>query len=265
MFLNAVVLVLQEILEAVLLIALLLVLTRGFAQMRGTALAARWLWAALVVGALGAFVYGAALPVVAEWFDYAGYEVVNSLLQAGIIACLLVFAWFPAAHPRAARSLQTCMSAVVALSIVREGSEVIVYGQGILGQPEAATPVLLGGIMAAGIGISSGYLLYVALRMLAVPYGFRAAAYLLALYNGNMAAQAILLLTQAGWMPETRTLWDISAWLPESGIAGQLLNTLVGYEANPSLAQLLAYVAAFAAFAASPLCRRGNAARETSQ
>ncbi|MDY6982046.1 MAG: hypothetical protein SV422_03070, partial [Pseudomonadota bacterium] len=138
-------------------------------------------------------------------------------------------------------------------------------GQGMLGQPDAATPVLLGGIMAAGIGISSGYLLYVALRMVSAPYGVRAAAWLLALYNGNMAAQAVLLLTQADWLPDTRTLWDISAWLPESGIAGQLLNTLAGYEANPSLAQLLAYVAAFAAFAASPLCRRGNAARETLQ
>lgn len=256
MYLNSVILVLQEILEALLLIALLLVLTRGYERCCGTPLRARWLLGALVLGGAGAFVYGWALPAVAEWFDYAGYEVVNSLLQAGIIACLLVFSWLPSSVPRAARWLHACMSIVVALSIMREGSEIIVYAQGILGQPANTTPALLGGLTAAGIGISSAYLLYAGLELLAPHWSFRAALLLLALYAGNMAGQAVQLLTQAGWVEETATLWDLSAWLPESGIAGQLLTTLAGYEANPSLLQVLAYLAAAIAVAASPLFLR---------
>lgn len=256
MFLNAVVLVLQEILEALLLLALLLVLTRGHARCGGTELDGRWIVAALALGCGGAFVYGWSLPVVSEWFDYAGYEVVNSLLQGGIIACLLVLAWLPPTLPRAARWLYACMTLVVALSIVREGSEIIVYGQGILGQPGNTAPALLGGLTAAGIGLSSAYLLFVGLGMLAPQWSFRTAVLLLALYAGNMAAQAVQLLTQAGWVSDTEALWDLSAWLPESGIAGQLLNTLAGYEANPSQAQALAWLAACVAVAFSPLFMR---------
>lgn len=261
MFLNAVILILQEILEAVLLLSVMLVLTRSINRNWPDLLRSgpRWALAALGLGIAGAVLYGWTMPIVSQWFDYVGLEVVNALLQAGIIACVLLYCYVPgfaALLARPARVLQWSMILVVALGIVREGAEIILYLQGILGQPENVTPVLLGSLMATGIGISSGFLLYLGLSALKEHQAFRVAILLLALFAGNMAAQAVLLLTQADWLPYTRELWNSSGLLAEYSIFGQLLYALIGYEANPSLAQAVAYGLALGLVVISPLFRR---------
>lgn len=258
MFLNAVILILQEILEAVLLLSILLVLTRHLNALPevGGRIQMRWALLSLVAGTVGAFVYGWMMPTVSEWFDYVGLEVVNAALQACIIAGLLVLVLLPLhVGSRGTVVLKTCMIVVVALCMVREGAEVILYLQGILGQPENLAPVLLGGLMATGIGLSSGLLLYYGLNSLAERSSFRTAMVLLALFAGNMAAQAVLLLTQADWLPYTPQLWDSSALVAEYSVTGQLLYALVGYEANPSLLQAGVYGLAVALVMVSPLFR----------
>ncbi len=64
------------------------------------------------------------------------------------------------------------------------------------------------------------------------------------LLAAGMASQAANFLEQAGVVPALgRALWDSSRLLSERSIAGQLLHTLVGYDARPSGIQLLFYVA----------------------
>lgn len=263
MFLNAVILVLQEILEAALLISLLLALGatlrqrwQGFTQMER-----HWVLSAMLLGFAGASLYAWFTPAVSTWFDYVGYEVVNAILQLGAVALALLFCYVlnPAALRRKpgweARAARACMISVVAISIIREGSEIILYIQGIVGQRDKLMPVVLGTLMAAGIGFSSSFLLYHALGSLSGKWTFRIALLLLSLFAGNMACQAALLLTQADWLPYTPQLWDSSGILPEYTIAGQLLYALVGYEANPSLLQALAYFATATLVVLSPLFR----------
>jgi high-affinity iron transporter len=256
MFLNAVILILQEILEAVLLLSMLLVLTGHLnVVLAGNGcIGRRWALRALLLGAGGALLYGWMLPTVSQWFDYVGVEVVNAALQFGIIACLLLFCFLPLRGPLAG-VLQNCMIVVVALCIVREGSEVILYLQGIFGHPENLWPVLLGALMAVGIGLSSGVLLFHSLGSLRESWSFRIALVLLALFAGNMAAQAVQLLTQADWLPYSVQLWDSSAFIAEYSVTGQLLYALVGYEANPSLLQAGAYALAMLLVLLSPLFR----------
>jgi len=261
MFLNAVILVLQEILEASLLLSLLLALTRllGEPWPAGSRWRSGWAPLSIVCGIAGSWAFAAAMPVVSAWFDYVGQEVVNAAFQLVTIALLLVlgYAWRggAGASPWARGTVTLCLIVIVTLAITREGSEIILYTEGIMGQPEALTPVLLGAIVAAGIGVSCGVLLYFILRSLTDRHALRVAVLLLALFAGNMASQAVLLLTQADWVPYTPELWDTTALLPEYSIPGQLLYALVGYEATPSLAQLGGYVAAFVALACSPLFR----------
>jgi high-affinity iron transporter len=263
MFLNAVILILQEILEAALLISVMLVLTQVLKNQWPGNFQVRlgWVLSAIGLGIAGAWLYARVTPAVSAWFDYVGLEVVNALLQFGIIGFLLRYCY--GLHPRAigaapaqrGKVARSCMIIVVALVIVREGSEIMLYLQGILGQPGNASPVLLGALMASGIGISSGLILFQALGSLAGAWPFRTAMLLLALFAGNMAAQAVLLLTQADWLPFTPQLWDTSGWLPEFSITGQLLYALIGYEANPSLLQAGAYLAAMLLVIVSPLFR----------
>ncbi len=261
MFLTSVILVLQEILEAALLLSMLLLVTRLIESGNKGLIANRtWIWSALACGVLLAWSYALYMPVIAEWFDYVGQEVTNAACQLLTIVLLLVFIYGiknQVELPGSAHTLVAsfCLIVVVALAIMREGSEIVLYLRGIMGQPEAVSPVLLGAALATGIGVSCGILLYYLLIALKRHIALRVALVLLAFFAGNMASQAVLLLTQADWAPYTSQVWDSSALLPEYSVAGQLLYALVGYEATPSLLQLAAYVGAFLMIAASPVFR----------
>jgi high-affinity iron transporter len=267
MFLDALILILQEIIEATLLISVLLVLSTAMHRLwPGTAaLGSRWVVAALACGFAGALLYGWAMPVTSSWFDYAGYEVLNALMQTAMIAllvpCLLMLRPPHASAGRIAIA-KAGMVVVVALGIVREGSEIILYLNGVLGQGGNLMPVTLGGLMAAGIGCASALLLYYFLGALPARLALRWTLVLLALFSGNMASQAALLLTQADWLPYTPEAWNSSVLLSEQGIAGQVLYALIGYEANPSWAQAGVYLAVALLVAATPLFRRAWTLKE---
>lgn len=263
MFLSAVILILQEILEASLLISVLLVLTSALRKLRPDLFTVerRWVFSAIGIGVVGAWLYAWATPVVSVWFDYAGYEVVNAFLQTGILGFVLLFCYLINSNALArtpdgyARLARACMIVVVAISIVREGSEIILYVEGTFGQRENISPVMLGALMATGIGVSGSLVLFHALRTLPPRWTFRVAMLLIALFSGNMAAQAVQLLTQADWLPYTPQLWDTSFLIDESGITGHVLFTLIGYQANPAMLQAGIYFAAVVLVACSPLFR----------
>ena len=78
MFLNSVVIVLREVLEAAVLVSALLALARS------VHLGQRWLWLALPLAAIGVALYASFLAVITDALDGAGQEVLNASLQAGV-------------------------------------------------------------------------------------------------------------------------------------------------------------------------------------
>lgn len=238
MLLSSVILVLREILEAALIVSILLVFSRQLA------LSGRWIGTALVVGLLGATIYAARIGEVSDWFGYVGQEVVNATMQ--LILCGLVAAFIPLLYRQRRRALSWLMALVLVLSLTREGSEILIYYSGFLHQPELLAPVLLGGGLGTGIGLSAGALLYYGLMALRPLYRQRLSLVLLALFGGNMVSQATLLLIQADWLPAGGAVWDSSTYLPDQSVVGQLLYALVGYEATPSGLQAAGYLGATA-------------------
>ncbi len=71
------------------------------------------------------------------------------------------------------------MVVVVTLAILREGSEIMQFGGGILGQGQAGLPIFYGGVVGAGIGVSTGVLLYYALTGLSIENSLKACVLLL--------------------------------------------------------------------------------------
>lgn len=241
MFLNSVVLILQEILEAALLISVLLVFTR----LRG--IRPFWVIAAIAAGAIGAYFFARHMASISEWFDYVGQEVMNAFIQFTILFILAIFATMYLGNTHPSHSAQmnrgfiVCTLLLVALSLTREGSEVFIYIGGALGDPSHVQPTLTGSGIGAGIGISAGVLIYYGLLGLPAKWISTSGLLLLSLVGGNMASQATLLLTQADWLPYSRILWDTSNGLPENSILGHLLYAIIGYEATPSLFQVFSY------------------------
>jgi high-affinity iron transporter len=259
MLLTSVVLILQETLEASLLVAILAVATLQ------TGRRLSWLpWGFLAGCALG-FVYAANLQSISEWFDYVGQELANAALQLTIAAGAVPLAWLiarshvhgagrediggePVETPRAGPSgllFPLLCALTVLLAITREGSEIMVYLGGFLGQDEK---VQAGDRQRPGLRHrrQRGLLTFYGLLALGGRRGRWVPVALLALFSGNMLAQSALQLNQADWLQAGPTLWDSSAWLPEQSIPGHLLYALLGYESSPSLTQVVAYLAGVA-------------------
>lgn len=264
MFLNSVILVLREMIEASLLISVLLVFTNLFQRSwdKSFVLRTSWVGFSIAIGVLGAAIYSYYTPQISEMFDYVGQEILNASIH---LLSLLLVCFFAFLVPSArlaknvmgrARFAAFCMTGIVMLAIVREGSEIIQYVGGIAGQEGNFTPVVLGGFIGAGIGVSTGVLLFYGLINLSANWSFRISMGLLCLIAGNMGSQAVLLLTQADWLPYTPIAWNSSSALPENSIVGHLMYALVGYEATPSILQVSIYLLGIVLIVISPLFRK---------
>jgi len=139
------------------------------------------------------------------------------------------------------RPLVLLMTVSVSLAIIREGSEILIYLSSFIGNRELFQPILLGGLVGAGIGASVGALAYyflININRSWLPY---ASIAIVMLIGAGMAGQASLLLIQADWLPSHAPMWDSSALVAENSITGQLLYALIGYEATPTPIQVAAY------------------------
>jgi high-affinity iron transporter len=259
MLLTSVILILQETLEAAMLISILAVISRR--QDRSVS----WLLYGLAAGAVFAWLYAANMRHVSEWFDYAGQEIVNALLQVSIAVGIVILTWLICSVQAGGREVQGRSGAflllcalIVSLAITREGSEIATYLGGFLGQTDKLQAVLTGSAIGAGIGISIGFLLFYGLMILRAGPGARVTLLLLALFCGNMLSQSALQLTQADLLPAGPFLWDSSGWLPEHSIAGRLLYALIGYESRPSALEVSAYLAGVSAVLLAALLARSR-------
>jgi high-affinity iron transporter len=262
MLLTSVLLILQETLEAALLISMLAVVSLHAGR--------RLLWLpwGLVAGGVLALVYAANMQQISEWFDYIGQELTNALLQLSITLVLVPLAWMlgrgltaaAAAAPRPGAAALSgygllCALAVM-LAVTREGAEILVFLGGFLGQGEQTQAVLVGSGIGFGIGVSVGLLLFSALLPLQGARGRWVPVILLALVGGNMLSQAALQLIQADWLQSGPALWDSSVWLPEHSVAGRLLYALAGYESSPTATQAVCYLAGALAILSATLAGR---------
>lgn len=245
MLLTSVIIVLREVLEAALLLSILLAMSR-LLQLR-----IHWFYVSLVAGAIGSAVYGVQVTAVSRAFGGMGQELLNAAMQFAIglffAATLSLLAMNYYSGPRLRALLLGCMAAAMALVVLRAGAEIYIYLSVFRYGPEPGFGMLAGSLLGAGIGFSVGALFYYLLLSLPRPWALLTTCVLLTLVVGGMCLQAAQLLTQAGWLPAQLPLWDSSALVAEDSVAGQMLYTLVGYEATPTALEAAVYIAGIAA------------------
>ncbi|MGH6907628.1 MAG: FTR1 family iron permease, partial [Aestuariivirga sp.] len=140
------------------------------------------------------------------------------------------------------------LAVVVGAAVLREGSEVVLFLYGVaLSAGSSAASLVGGGLMGLVLGGIVSALTYFGLLRIPSRHLFAVTSWLLTFLSAGMAAQAARYLEQAGVVEIFgNTAWDSSAILSESSIAGQILHTLVGYSEQPSVLQLLVYLATLA-------------------
>lgn len=272
--LAAAIIVFREVLEAALIVGIVLAATRGLDGSR------RWVLAGVGGGAAAALVLAVFADALASAFDGLGQEMFNA---AVLIVAVLMLAWHNAWMARHGREMAGEMNAigravssgnrplwalavVVGIAVLREGAETVLflYGATAANQEGAlATAIGFMGGLAAGAGV--GALLYFGLLAIPARALFAVTGAMVTLLAAGMAAQAVNYLAAAGMLDvPLDPIWDSSGWVSESGLAGRLLHTLIGYVARPNLGQALAWAATVVVITAAarlltPPARRATA------
>ncbi len=237
MLLDATIIILREVFEASVIIALLFLLSRQ----RGIALT--WAPLGLLLGTLGALVFAGNLEKISTWQDYTGQELLNAAIYAGVFLLLLLLSCAHFGRPASRRQpgLAALMAAVVALTTTREGAEILLYVSAYTSQSESLRLVLMGGGIGTGIGISLGVVCYYGLSQIAGRSAGGVVHGVITLFGAGILSQAATMLLQADWLPMQMPLWDSSVWLSERSLIGQMLFALFSYEATPVPVQVIAW------------------------
>ena len=251
--LAALLIVFREVFEAGLIVGIVMAVTAGVA---GRSL---WIAGGVAAGVLGACVVALFTTGLSDLFGGSGQEVFN----AGILGfAVLMLTWhnvWMAHHGRelvaelraageavvAGSKSLFALAIVVAIAVLREGSEVVLFLYGVAAaQGGASWSMVAGGFIGLLLGSSVCLLTYLGLITIPTRYLFSVTSALIALLAAGMAAQAIAFLEQANIVTALdETVWDTSWILSDSSFLGRALHTLIGYVDQPTAMQLVVYVA----------------------
>jgi high-affinity iron transporter len=129
------------------------------------------------------------------------------------------------------------------VSVLREGVELALFltAASLLGSPGSQWLGSLLGLAVAVVGVS---LLFAGGRRIRPRLFFRVTSVLLLLFAAGLVGRAVHELQEGGILPVlVANVWDLSGLLNEKGPVGALLQGLLGYNANPSLLEVIVYTA----------------------
>lgn len=253
--LGALVIVFREVIEAGLVIGIVLAVTKGARGSRAV------VFAGVAAGALGAGLVALFADALSQAVAGRGQELFNAAVLA---VAVVMLAWHNIWMARHGRELASELAAagraavsgdksffglalVVALAVLREGSEVALFLYGLLVSGESGADVILGGFSGLVLGAGVSALTYFGLVTIPARHLFAVTTAMITLLAAGLAAQCAAFLQQA-WIVTalSQTMWDTSGVLPDTSLVGRVLHTLIGYVDQPTALQVVVYVATLA-------------------
>lgn len=142
---------------------------------------------------------------------------------------------------------------LIFLAVLREGIETVLFLNAAT--MNAAGSVITGSLIGISIAILLGYIIFVVLEKISLKKFFRVTTIMLGLFGAGLFAHGIHEFQEAAVLPTfIEHVWDINPAptliddMPhypafhEKGAIGVILVDLFGYNGNPSLLELLAYI-----------------------
>ena len=128
------------------------------------------------------------------------------------------------------------------LAVGREGLELALFLVAA-GVGAGGLPVILGAAAGLGAAAALGWMLFATTRRLNLKQFFLVTNILLLLFAAGLVAHGVHEFNEAGLLPAlVEHVWDTNAILDENSGPGQLLKALFGYNGNPSLTEVGAYL-----------------------
>jgi high-affinity iron transporter len=247
----AALIVFRESLEASLIISIMAAATRGIPSRE------RWMISGVLAGLAGAALVASSMEAISSMASGMGQELFNAAILTLAVGMLAWHNIWMSVHGRemAAQAMSTARAItdgsrersviflVVALAVLREGSETVLflYSLATSGEDGLRTTIS-GGLSGLAAGLMVGSLLYAGLLRIPLRWFFSITGILVLLLAASMASQAARFLIQADVLPSLGApLWDTSGALSQSTPLGTLLHGLMGYDAQPAGLQVLFY------------------------
>jgi len=128
------------------------------------------------------------------------------------------------------------------IAVFREGLELALFLLATSFVSEGALTLI-----GAGIGLVAavilGWALFSSTTRLSLQGFFKVTNILLILFAAGLVAYGVHELNEAGWIPSVvEHIWDINHILNEKSQVGLMLKALFGYNGNPSLTEVFAYL-----------------------
>ena len=131
------------------------------------------------------------------------------------------------------------------LAVFREGIELALF---LMAARMASDPisVLVGAVLGLGGAILLGWMIFATTRRLNLRHFFQITNVLLLLFAAGLVAHGVHEFNEAGWVPSiVENVWDINHLLSDKSEIGGILKALFGYNGNPSLTEVIAYLGYF--------------------
>jgi len=247
------IIVFREVLEAALIIGIVMAASRGAPGRE------RWVAGGIAAGILGALGVAAAAGAISAAAEGIGQELFDATILFAAVGMLGWHNIWMSGHGRdlAAHAVKLggavrsgaqplwALAFAVALAVLREGSETVLFLYGIaLSNQGGAVAMALGGAVGLALGVAAGTAIYWGLVSIPMRLLFTVTSWLVLLLAAGLASQGAAFLLQADLLPPLgANLWDTSFLLSDQSIPGRILHTLIGYTAQPAGIQLVFYLA----------------------
>ena len=241
----------REGLEAALILGIVLSVVRRV----GRTDQARWAWLGAGVAVLLSLVAGVLLYGLGVSFEGKAEQIFEGL---AMLLAAAVLTWMIFWMGRQGRAVQTeleqnvrqatvgggkwALFSLAFVAVFREGIELALFLTAAAFSATAWATVI-GGLVGLALAVVVGWLLFATTTRLNLRTFFQVTSVLLIFFAAGLVAHGIHELNEAGWIPAViEHVWDLNPVVDEDSGIGQILKALLGYNGNPSLTEVVAYV-----------------------
>jgi high-affinity iron transporter len=243
--------VFRESLEAALFVGIVAAATRGV--MNRT----RWLSFGVAAGVFGSVLLASVMGQISSWANGIGQDIVTAFTLS-IALCMLAWhcIWV---SPNSNQMLKDAkqigastsqgnhtlwaLAIAVALSVLREGAETVLFVAGLLKGSSESQGALISSITTGlAVGAFAGWLIYAGLGRVKPHHLFAVTNMFILMLAGSLASQLAKTANQADWISAfSERAWDTSALLPNDSAIGMVLHGVLGFDASPTQLQVFFY------------------------
>ncbi len=242
----------REGLEAALIIGIIL----AYLARTGNRQSFKPVWIGTALGVLaslaaGAVVYFVAGELKSPWEEI--FEGSAMLLAVGMLTWMIFWMRKQSKNIKAHLQAQIqsaltggsslALVTIAFLAVVREGIETVLFLFAAATTAESPLVFTFGGILGLAAAVLIGYALYKGTSRFNLRIFFNATSVVLILFAAGLLAHGIHEFNEVGIIPPViEHVWDINNIIPEKATFGRFLTALTGYNGNPSLIEVSAYL-----------------------